>query len=247
MNWLLVGVIGLIGGFTLWGYKKGVSHMIFTVGTLIIATLLTGFLGPIFASSFCESEIIVTKVSTTVNETLQVQEKMNAIVDGATGGRIEKKTKLTEKQQGDTIVSMGLPGAISDKLIDGVREQANIKGKITAAKFSKYICDTIAKMIIQECVYIVLFILIKGLLRILIRLFALVDKVSVVEDVDEIIGGAMGLFCGFGAVWIGFLFLLAFSGTQFGVNCYKCINDSNILSWIYNNNLLLQWVLQSVG
>lgn len=247
MNWLLFVVVIVILGLAYRGYKKGLVSMILSVGTLILSIMITGFLGPIFSDSLCDSQIIMDYVSEQVNANLGIEQTMNDAIDMATGKNKKEDVTVSSKLQENVVEQLGLPNLVSSSVLDGTAEIVNAAGKVTAKRFSEYLCREIATLIVRGITYIVLFILVRIILKIIVKVFRIVDKIPVVEDVSEIAGGIAGALTGIVVVWIGFLFLLAFSGTSFGVACYQCINESSVLSFIYNNNLLLKWILASVN
>ena len=247
MNWLVIVVGIVILGLAYRGYKKGLVAMALSVGTLILSIMLTGFLGPIFSDSLCGSQIIMDYVSEQVNTNLAIEQTMDDAIDVATGQNRKQDMTISSKLQENIIEQLGLPNLVSSSVLDGTAEIVNTAGKVTAKRFSDYLCREIAKLIIRGITYIVLFAIIRIILKIMVKVFGIVDKIPVVEDVSQLAGGIAGALTGFVVVWIGFLFLLAFSGTSFGVSCYQCINESPVLSFLYNNNLLLKWILASVN
>lgn len=247
MNWLLLVVAIVILGLAYRGYKKGLVSMVLSVGTLILSIMITGFLGPIFSDSLCDSQIIMDYVSEQVNTNLGIEQTMNDAIDAATGKNKKEDTTISSKLQENIVKQLGLPNLVSSSVLDGTADIVNAAGKVTVKRFSTYLCREIAKLIIRGITYIVLFVIIRIVLKIMVKVFGIVDKIPVVEDVSQLAGGIAGAITGFVVVWIGFLFLLAFSGTSFGITCYQCINDSPILSFLYNNNLLLKWILTSVN
>lgn len=247
MNWLLFAVIVIILGLTYRGYKKGLISMVLSVVILILGVMITGFLGPIFSNSLCQSQIIMDYVSEQVNINLKIEQTMDEAIDVATGKNQKEDITISSKLQQNIVEHLGLPSLVSSSVLDGTAQIINEAGKVTAKNFSEYLCRKLAGLIIRGMTYIVIFIVVRIILKIVVKVFRIVDKIPLVEDVSELAGGIVGAITGFVIVWIGFLFLLALSGTSFGVACYQCINESPILSFLYNNNLLLKWILVSVN
>jgi len=247
MNWLLIVVIAILGGMAFLGYKKGLVQMLFAVGSLVVAIILTGFLGPIFADSLCESEVVMNYATESVNSTLGIETKMDNAIDNVTTKKTKGYAKLSKSDQNKVIKNLGLPSLLDESLVDSTAEYANQEGKITPKRFSNCINEMIARMMIRGIVYAVIFIIIRIILRILLKTFIMVEKRTGAYDVNELTGAAAGLLVGCLIVWVGFLILLSFSATEFGIECYRCINDSEVLRFIYNNNLLLKWILLSLA
>ena len=48
-------------------------------------------------------------------------------------------------------------------------------------------------------------------------------------------------------IWIGCIVLMLFSGTAIGKEIYRCINDSVILTFIYDNNILMTLLMDFIN
>lgn len=249
MNWLLLVVLAIIAGLTYRGYRKGFIGMVLSVAVILLSVVITGVLAPVISKSLCESEIVLNYVSDGVNEGLGIEENMNRLTQQAAGnirGK-QKSVSLEAREQKNIIKKLDLPDILTDSITNSTADMIENTGRVTAQRFSKYISDSLARIIIRTLTYIVVFFIARIILRILITVFKVVDSIPGMEDVSELVGGAIGAVTGLLVVWIGFILLVTFSSTNFGQECYRCINDSSILSFLYNNNLILQWILHSLS
>lgn len=248
MNWLLLVVIITVVGLAYRGYKKGFIRMVLSVAVILLSVVITGILAPVISKSLCESEIILTYVSDGVNEGLGIQENINKLTKQAAGNiRGGQSVKLGETERKNIIENLELPDILTDTIANNTADRIENAGQITGKRFSKYICDSLARIIIRTLTYIVVFFVARIILRIFVTVFKVVDCIPGMEEVSELVGGAIGTVTGLLVVWIGFIIMVAFSSTEFGQECYRCINDSAILSFLYNNNLILQWILHSLS
>lgn len=251
MNWLLILVLILIAGLAYRGYKKGLIHMILSVAVILLSVIITGILGPVISKSLCESEIVLNYVSEGVNEGLGIEENMNKMTKQAAGklrgNKATNATNIGEQEQKKIISKLELPDILTESIADSTANMIESAGQITAQRFSKYICDSLARIIIRTLAYIVVFLVARIILRILVTVFNVIDHIPGVEDINELAGCVIGAVTGVLVVWFGFMFLLAFSSTGFGQECYSCINKSSVLSFLYNNNLLLKWILHTLS
>lgn len=246
MNWLLVGVIAVILLMIIRGYQKGFIQMALSIFALFLSIVITGFLGPIFSDSLCGSQIIMDYMTEQVNEGLRVEETLNKTIDLATGQSTAGNTKLTGTMQEMVVRQLGLPESMNVSMLEGAANVVNKAGKVTAKNFADYLCGEIAKLVIQGITYITIFIIVRTILKIVISGCDVVEKCPSIKDLNELAGAFLGGIGGLLVVWVGFLLLLALSSTQIGLQCYQDINKSQILSFLYNNNLLLKWILASV-
>lgn len=249
MNWLLILVIIVIGGLAYRGYKKGLIRMVLSLATIILSVIITGVLGPVVSKSLCDSEVVLNYVSDGVNQGLGIEKSMSDMSEQmAAGIRGEDNTiKIGEKDRKSFISGLDLPDLLSDSLLDGTADLIQETGQVTAHTFSDYVCDMLAKIIIRTLTYVIIFFIARIILKILVTAFNVVDKIPIVEDASELVGCFIGAGTGLIVVWVGFMILVAFSSTDFGIQCYRCINESPVLAFLYNNNLLLKWILSAVA
>ncbi|MBQ3600763.1 MAG: CvpA family protein [Lachnospiraceae bacterium] len=243
MNWLTIVVLALIVVLVIRGYQKGIIKMVLSLGAIVLSIVGTLILGPIISGGLCNSEVIMKSTSQWVNDGLGIEEKCLEVTESVTTGLQNKKINNSEKKE--MIEELSLPAKIKNTMIDNVTEIVGTTGTVTAKKFAQSISEYLAKIIIKAITYIVIFIILKIIFRILVKVFNILDNLPVIGDMNELAGAAVGGISGIFIVWIGFLVLLAFSGTNFGMECYQCINESPILTFLYNNNLLVHWLLTS--
>ena len=218
MNWLLLVVIIAIAGLTYRGYRKGVIRMVLSVAVILLSVVVTGILAPVISKSLCESEIVLTYVSDGVNGGLGIEEHINELTKQAAGNIRggQNSIKIGEKQQKSIIANLELPDILTDTIANNTADMIENAGQVTAQRFSKFICDSLARIIIRTLTYIIVFFIARIILRILVTVFKVVDSIPGMEDVSELVGGAIGAVTGLIVVWIGFIVMVAFSRTDFG-------------------------------
>ena len=244
MNWLLVVIAIILITLTYQGYKKGLIRMILSLGVIVCSIVITGILGPAISKGLCESEIVLPYVSEKVNEGFKIEQNLNEFTEQTVGKlKNNKKKPISNKEQTRFVEELELPNILTDAVIENTATIIESTGKVTAYKFSRIISESIAKLIIRGITYIVVFVITRTLLQIFVRIFRIVEMLPGIEDVSELAGGFVGACSSLFIIWVGFMLLLAFSSTSFGIECYKCINESSVLSFLYNNNLLLKWIL----
>ena len=250
MNWLLIVVAAVIAGFGIRGYQKGIIKMTISIISMVLGIVIAFTLSPMISDSLCNSDIVRNYVSQWVNEGLGIEEKClemtDNMVNSIKGTDKKESEKISVTQKKEVIENLKLPEKIKNSISENIAEEVGTKGKITAVNFAGVISEYIARLIIKTVTYIVIFIIFKVLLHFVMIVFNLVDKLPIIGEMNELAGGAVGVVSGLFIVWLGFFALLLFSTTSFGISCYECINDSEILTFLYNNNLLVHWVLKSV-
>lgn len=250
MNWLLILTLVIIIGFAIRGYNKGIIKMTLSLFSLIFSIIAAFVLAPMISENLCNNKVVVNHVSDWVNEGLGIEKSCMDITDNMVssikGTNKKGKANMSAAQKKEMIEKLTLPDKIKASILENTVEIVGSKGKVTAIHFAKGISDYIAKIIIKTITYIMIFILFKVLFRVITIIFKLVDKLPIIGGINDLAGGVAGAVSGLLIVWLVFLGLLLFSTTTLGIVCYQYINDSEILTFLYNNNLLVHWVLKNL-
>lgn len=225
--------------------------MIVSLFSIIFSIIAAFVLAPMISENLCNSKIVLNNVSDWVNEGLGIEKNCVDITDNMVssikGTNKKGKTDMSAAQKKEMIEKLTLPDKIKNAMLENTADIVGSKGKVTAIHFAKAISDYLAKIIIRTITYIILFIVFKVIFRVITIIFRLVDKLPIIGDINALAGGIAGAVSGLLIVWISFFCLLLFSTTTLGVLCYQYINDSDILTFLYNNNLLVHWVLTNVA
>lgn len=250
MNWLLIAVIVILGGFTVRGYQKGIIKMIISVLSMVLSLIIAFIAAPVISENLCNSETVLNYVSERVNEGLGIEKSCvditDSVADGIKGTNKKGTANMNAAQKEELIGYLALPEKIKSTMLENTAKIVSIKGKVTAIKFAKAISDYLAKIMIKAITYIVVFLVFKLILRFVTMIFNFVDKLPVIENMNQMAGGIAGAVSGLFIVWVGFLLLFLFSTTSLGTICYQYINDSKILTFLYDNNILIHWILRSM-
>lgn len=250
MNWFLIVVLAIIITRGIQGYRKGIIKMVVSIATLVLSIVGTLILAPILSDSLCNSETIFGYVTEQVRDGLGIETKCEEAVDNLVSGVKEagnsSKIDINDEQQKEMIGNLGLPEKIQETMIDSIAEELEKQEKVTIGKFSEMVTDFIARIIIKAITYIAILIILKIVLKIIFSIFNVIERMPIIENMSEIAGGLVGVASGLVIVWILFLGLLLFSTTSFATSCYQCINESEILTFLYNNNLIVNIFLKGV-
>lgn len=228
MNWLL-GIIVAILLFNIWrGYCKGLIKTIFSMCSVIVALVATSFLAPIIAEEVPNNKKVYEFIYEKVEHTIPIQNK--------------------DKQEKDVIESLTLPQALKDSLIENNNSKIYEMLDIDKAKdtFTVYIYSYLTRLVISAICYVVIFIVLLIILFIVANALDLISKLPILNTLNKTGGAAVGLIYGCLIIWIFCIVITIFSGTGFGKAAYECINESPILDYIYNHNLLADTIINAV-
>ena len=154
----------------------------------------------------------------------------------------EKSTEEqnTQEQKDLSGLGMKLPANVwnqigdTHKLADGWMEQSGLYNTI-ASKASSLAMKAIAFVIVM-LITVIAFHLIATAID-------LVAKLPVIGEVNHMLGGIAGLIKGLLMVWLVFAFAAMGAATEAGSVVIDAVYQSEILQWLYENNLILTILL----
>ena len=223
MNWMLVLVIATLFFYSLRGRRKGFIKTVFTVFSTIIAILLTMWIIPYVSKVVQSNDEIVNYVSKNITSKL-----INDDIDSKRSDEIKYIEKLP------------LPSIIKNRLIEN--NTNDVYDALSTNNFQGYINRMITLLILNFFIFLILCLIIKIALYIIGNILNLVSYLPIINGLNRIAGMLVGFLHGIIIVWIGFIVITVFSSSTIGSNLFRQINESRILSFIYNNNLILNFL-----
>lgn len=219
----------IVGAFMLFmiifGMKRGLVRMLLSFGSIFIVLILVNFLNPIAKNVLSNSPVYDSVYN-------RVDEYVAQNIKDAT----KNTTDIGEKTQKRIINDLPLPDSITDSLNDNNNTKKYTEMKVDT--FGDYLNKALTDMIIGALSFILLFIIIMILLKVLIRVMDLVTKLPVIHTFNSVGGGLVGLIESLFIIWIACIVVTLFSTTDFGKTICDGIASNEILSWIYDNNLI---------
>ena len=218
MNWLVIAVIVLIVLATLAGAKRG-----------LVKTVLS------FASFFV-SLVIMLFVREPVSDFVKDQTGIYAAIETSVSSFVEEKTQEIQAEQAQltdkVIDSLNLPDVLTKSL-----EQSNSKAVYEQRgiqNIAAYITGWLTDLAFEAVCCIVTMVL-AGIVRL-----------PVLHQIDCIAGAICGLCTALIIIWIGGIVVTAFAAQDWGREALSMITQSTLLTFLYNNNFLLNALLKAV-
>lgn len=223
VNWLLIAVAAIIIGFVLNGRRMGFIKTVFTLFSTIIAIMLTVWLSPVISKEAQQNEKLMDYATTKISKVIEFKD---------TGDKVTDQVSFINK--------LKLPKAMRESLVENNNKEVY---KVMAVEnFKEYVSESISRMIINAAVFIIVFLVISIALSVICIALNILSKLPVINGLNKTAGLLAGLLQGIVVVWIGFLILTAFAGTEAGQKIFEAINENTFLSLLYNNNMLLKFI-----
>lgn len=226
MNWVLIAVIGIIAVLAYLGLKKGFIKMVFSLVSTIAALLIAMLFSPVVAGMMKNNEAIVGFFD----------EKISAVVDFTS----EEAEEETERKQESLIDSLPLPETFKDSLLENNTLDNYVA--MQAENFEQYVCRQITNVIINAIAFVVTLLLAIIALALLCRALNLLAKLPLLKQINAAAGLAAGAAEGLLLVWILFVVLTMFAGTESGSEAMEMIAENPLLDFLYKNNMVSKFI-----
>ncbi|TAH68847.1 MAG: CvpA family protein [Anaerolineaceae bacterium] len=220
MNWLLIIVLGIIILNALIGRKVGLIKIIFSLFSFIIALILTVWISPTVNGMLKNNEAFYEKTAQKVEDMI-----------------FEEQAET--KDEDDMIEGLPLPKSIKESLQENkAKQEDNIKAYITAH---------VTEIVINALAFVLTFVVVFVGLWIISIALNIISKLPILNQLNKMAGLLVGGLQGVIVVWILFILITVFSGSDLGMSASQQIEDSIILSFLYDKNFLLHIVLDAVN
>lgn len=223
MNWLVILVVFVLCVYAFNGRRIGFIRTVFTLFSTIIALMITSWISPIISKEVQKNETVMNMVN----------EKVEKVIDFSDlGSKLSDQVNFVDK--------LSLPKIMKKGLLENNTKDVYVA--MAVDNFHDYVCNYISRIIINAGVYIIIMIIVSIALAVISETLNIISKLPIINGLNRSLGLLAGLLHGFIIVWVGFIFITVLGSTAFGQYLFGQINNSTILSVIYNNNLLLTFI-----
>lgn len=264
-NWLLIIVatifivcivVGYIRGFL----KLGIS-LLSTVITLVIVLFLSPYVSDALAKytpvdDYIETRIVEAFIPDITEEQLAGYDISGTPLEELSQEQLQNLNELDWDRYGitvDDILSLignipkdvqitqienaPLPRFLKDQLLEN--NNSAIYQELGVQDFPHYVAAYMARLVLELISFLVTFLLAIIIVKALMFAVNIIGDLPVLGFVNRIAGGALGLVLAVVIVWVGFLVMTLAYSTAAGSACFKMVEQSKVLQFLYNTNPLL--------
>lgn len=226
---LVVGIIFLLS--VLIGYKRGFLKIVVSLVSTLLCVVLVMFISPSVSKWIQES--------TPLRETIQNKCVEWIVLDGESAENL-LQLDLSRENEITLIESADLPEVLQNMLLENNNSEAY--AALGAETFGEYIGAYVAKVIADVVAFLVTFIAVFIIIRVVLGMLKIVDKIPLVGGTNRLLGGAIGAGMGVFIIWILFIVITLLYNTPLGVACLEDIAESEILTKLYDSNILMNYI-----
>ncbi len=268
-NWLLiiVGVIFLISivvGYVRGLLKIGIS-LLATILTIVLVMFLTPYVSDALIRWTPADEMIEEKCMEIFMPQISADALKNADLSNTTLGTLDADQlaninnldwerlgismqdilnvigEIPKEVQIQEIEKAALPEFLKSRLLEN--NNSTIYQELGIQTFPEYVASYIARMILKVVAFLITFILVWILVRALMAAVDLLGELPVLGLINHVGGAIAGAAAALVIVWLLFLVVTLLYSNTAGQACFEMIEKSSILTFLYENNILITRLL----
>ena len=268
-NWLLiiVGVIFLISIVA--GYVRGLLKIGISLLATVLSIVLVMFLAPYVSDALIKwtpaDEMIEEKCMEMFMPQISADTLKNADLSGTSLGELNQDQladinnldwnqlginiqdilniigEIPKEVQIQEIEIAALPEFLKNRLLEN--NNSTIYQELGVKSFPEYAASYIARMILKVVAFLVTFILVWILVRALMAAVDLIGELPILGFFNHLGGAVVGAAAALVIVWLLFLIITLLYNNAIGQSCFEMIEKSSILTFLYDNNILITKLL----
>ena len=227
---LVVGAIFFISIIV--GYVRGFLKIAVSLAITIASIFLVMAISPHISAWLQESTAVEETVKNKLEEMIEMPEGMSP--------EALASVEIPREQQIALIEGAGLPGMIQDMLLENNNSEAY--QALGATNFVDYIGLYITKLIADIIAFLVAWMIVTIIARILMGVIGIIGKIPVIGGVNKLAGAVVGAGIALIIVWILFILVTLLYNTTVGQACMTDIAASQILTKLYDGNVLMKFI-----
>lgn len=231
MNWLTIGVVVFIILITAIGAKRGFVRTVLSFTSFLLAMLIVSF----------AREPVAQALETHTEIHSSIEEGISRFVENSLGQNAEASSA---DSTAELINSLPLPQVLKQSLTENNSKE--VYSQLGVSKLSDYIVQWLTELAFQALTYLATFAGAWVLLKILSLVLDQLTHLPVIHQLNSLAGAVFGLLTALIVIWIGALLVTACASTQWGSDALAMIEESALLSFLYNNNALLGGLIRAV-
>ena len=137
------------------------------------------------------------------------------------------------------------------KLIESIRQysfslqcknNSEVYKALHVDTFKEYVSGYITTIVINAIAFIITYLIVTILLFAVCIALNIISKLPIINGLNKTAGLLVGLFEGLLVIWMLCIVLTAFSSTETAQKLFEMIKESQFLSCLYDNNLLIRFI-----
>ncbi len=229
---ILIGIIIFLGLMAFAGYHRGFLRIVLSFVAVALSLVISYLITPLIVKAIQPTDFYQNVRQPIYNFMKDEIRHLESVEVG------ELEDIVLESQTvSDLLENLGLPQSIVKSVEDSVfdSELAHLTGETVANTAA----DGLTEWIFYAGIFVLCFIIVMLILRLIIGLCDIVSKLPVLNTFNRSLGLLLGLAEGVLILWVLCLILMATAATAPGREMMEAVTDNPITNFIYVHNPLL--------
>lgn len=229
MNELLLVVAGIFLLCMIIGVNRGFIRIVAALFTTLLILVAVVVASP-YVSTFLKEHTPLEGM---------IQEKCADIlaVDGLDTSSRDGQIAIVEHSE--------LPGFYKELLLEN--NNAEVYAALGVTTFVEYVTAYFTKLLCDIIAFLVTFLVATAVIRTALYILGVIGDLPLIGGLNRLAGGAIGLATGLLVVWILFIAITLLYDLSISKLFLQNIEESEILQFLYNNNILMDYVTKFRG
>ena len=247
-NFVLIMVLVIFGGCFYMGSRKGLVRTVFGLFSSIVVLLTGTVISPIISNQLRNNDKIFNAISTRIEKSLENYGKNGkrdeqSVDKKKTKGKKSKGKKSRELINADDIYVPYklLTGnqAVEEIITDILKNEHIKKAREDVQKEVNHrVAIYLTGIVINSGTFILVYFILSVGLLVLGMVLNIISKLPVINELNRMVGGIVGIFQGLVIVWLIFTLMMVFIEKPFIQEGMRQIEENAFLRILYESNII---------
>lgn len=247
-NFVLIMVLVIFGGCFYMGSRKGLVRTVFGLFSSIVVLLAGTVISPIISNQLRNNDKIFNAISTRIEKSLENYGKNGkrdeqSVDKKKTKGKKSKGKKSRELINADDIYVPYklLTGnqAVEEIITDILKNEHIKKAREDVQKEVNHrVAIYLTGIVINSGTFILVYFILSVGLLVLGKVLNIISKLPVINELNRMVGGIVGIFQGLVIVWLIFTLMMVFIEKPFIQEGMRQIEENAFLRILYESNII---------
>ena len=247
-NFVLIMVLVIFGGCFYMGSRKGLVRTVFGLFSSIVVLLTGTVISPIISNQLRNNDKIFNAISTRIEKSLENYGKNGkrdeqSVDKKKTKGKKSKGKKSRELINADDIYVPYklLTGnqAVEEIITDILKNEHIKKAREDVQKEVNHrVAIYLTGIVINSGTFILVYFILSVGLLVLGKMLNIISKLPVINELNRMVGGIVGIFQGLVIVWLIFTLMMVFIEKPFIQEGMRQIEENAFLRILYESNII---------
>lgn len=247
-NLVLIMVLVIFGGCFYMGSRKGLVRTVFGLFSSIVVLLAGTVISPIISNQLRNNDKIFNAISTRIEKSLENYGKNGKRDEQSVDKKKTKGKKSKSKKSGELINADDI--YVPYKLLTGNQAVEEIITDILKNEHIKKAREDVQKevnhrvaiyltgIVINSGTFILVYFILSVGLLVLGKVLNIISKLPVINELNRMVGGIVGIFQGLVIVWLIFTLMMVFIEKPFIQEGMRQIEENAFLRILYESNII---------